>query len=110
MDVLEAQRVWQANHIHMQAGQTTSQHEATRKKPKQTNLQVLKKWPKTNKRGNNVKRKGKENKKTEEATQHAAGRSSHVSKPECMKKADGNIKKLCGTGNFRCENYATRKL
>ena len=40
--------------------------------PKQTNLQVLKKWSKTKKRENNVKRKGKENKKTEEATQHAA--------------------------------------
>ena len=72
MDVLEAQRVCKANHIHIQTGQTTNQHETTRKKPKQTNLQVLKKWSKTKKRENNVKRKGKENKKTEEATQHAA--------------------------------------
>ena len=106
MDVLETQRVWQANHIHMQAGQTTSQHETTRKKSKQTNLQVLKKWSKT-KRG---KKREKKRKREQEDRRSNTTRSHYVSKPECMKKADGNIKKLCGTGNFRCENYVTRKL
>ena len=56
------------------------------------------------------KQREKKRKREQEDRRSNTARSHYVPKPECMKKADENIKKLCGTGDFRCENYTTRKL
>ena len=98
MDVLEAQRVWQANHIHIQAGQTTSQHETTRKKPKQTNFHVLnKEVVKNEKEG---KQREKKRKREQEDRRSNTTRSHYVSKPECMKKAERKHQKTVWNGEL----------
>ena len=64
--VLEAWRVGQASHMLVQTAPTKSAHETIRKKRKQANSQLLKKWLKTRKRENNrkiVKKKEKETKR-----------------------------------------------
>ena len=70
MDVLEAQRVWQANHIHIQAGQTTSEHETTRKKPKTNKFAGVKEAVK-----NEKERKQREKKRKREQEDRKHGRS-----------------------------------
>ena len=61
--VVEAQRVSRQPTLHVQTTQKKNEHETTRKRQKQTNLQVLKKCTKTKKRENNIKNSEKKQQK-----------------------------------------------
>ena len=95
---LEAQRVLQADLMHINTGQTTNAQETTRKQGKQANPHVLAKWPKTEKRGNHhknsEKKTAKEKQEAEQATEHAAT----IPYPEQKQTAGQKSRKLCETG------------
>ena len=76
------------------------------KKQNEQNSRALQKWPKLQKRENNMKCPKKEGKKKKKTEQQANHQDILSQKRKQGKKADRKNKELCGTVNFSCENSA----